>query len=520
MIGDRNIVCIDWDERSLRVVDATLSRNSVRIRQAVQVRIAEGVNVRDPASLSDFVRRTLAERRIRTRRAVADVPRQDVTLNLMSLPTGSVEDMAAMVQVQAAKDLPFARDQAVIDFAISGEPAKGTMCDVWVAAVRSAVVDRYRQGIAGAGLKLERIGLRPYANVASLDGEQVASGRTLMVDVGPAMTEINVLHDGRLVYSRAASVIIPPGGLKARTRPPITDPDAAVEGTIPLVDDGLPRPSPMDALLIEVSRTVEAYRATAPGATIERIILAGTEGVDQEVADRFESRFGAPTRLYDAPAEIRWRRAKDTPAAPFSAAIGLAVSSLREGMQYFDFLHPKEPEAVERVRRRRRPLAVATIALFVATAGVLAYRPLYNKKLEIARLTAVQSYQNQDKAQRDELLKQTTDIDSWQKQSVVWIDQLKLLIDAFPTSQDCYIEDATFNERGEIKITLVAKDEMVATGIVAAVTEIRNAKGKPIFSAKPGKGAEAIRAARGQNPGDSAYPVKDAVHIQVEALAS
>jgi Tfp pilus assembly PilM family ATPase len=109
MIGDRNIVCIDCDERSLRVVDATLSRSSVRIRQAVQVRIAEGVNVRDPASLGDFLRRTLRERRIRTRRAVVDIPRQDVALNLLSLPSGSVEDMAAMVQVQAVKDLPFAR---------------------------------------------------------------------------------------------------------------------------------------------------------------------------------------------------------------------------------------------------------------------------------------------------------------------------------------------------------------------------------------------------------------------------
>ncbi|NLX21393.1 MAG: pilus assembly protein PilM [Phycisphaerae bacterium] len=520
MIGDRNIVCIDCDERSLRVVDATLSRSSVRIRQAVQVRIAEGVNVRDPASLGDFLRRTLRERRIRTRRAVVDIPRQDVALNLLSLPSGSVEDMAAMVQVQAVKDLPFVRDQAVIDFAISGEPAKGAMADVWVAAARSAVVDRYRQAIVAAGLKLDRIGLRPYANVASLDGEQVAEGRTLMVDVGPTMSEINVLNDGRLAYSRAASVLIPPAGLKAPMRQPVVDPDAVAEGTIPLVDDGMPRMSPMDALLIEVSRTVEAYRATAPGATIDRIILAGREGVDQEVADRFESRFGAPTRLYEVPSAIRWRRGRDVVAAPFSAAIGLAISSLDEGMRYFDFLHPKEPEAVERVRRRRRPMAVITVALFVAAAGLVAYWPLHDLKSKITDLKTSRDYHNRDAKAREELLKQTADIDSWSKQSVVWIDQLKQLIDVFPSNQDCYIEEVTFNERGEIKIDLVAKDELVATRIVDAVAEIRNAKGKAVFSAKPGKGAEAIRARRGQNPGDSPYPVKDAVHIQVEALAS
>jgi hypothetical protein len=236
------------------------------------------------------------------------------------------------------------------------------------------VVDRFRQAIVAAGLKLDRIGLRPYANVASLDGEQVAEGRTLMVDVGPTMSEINVLNDGRLAYSRAASVLIPPAGLKAPMRQPAVDPDAVAEGTIPLVDDGMPRMSPMDAQLIEVSRTVEAYRATAPGATIDRIILAGTEGVDQEVADRFESRFGAPTRLYEVPSAIRWRRGRDVSAAPFSAAIGLAISSLDEGMQTLTS-EPKEPEAVERVRPpppppgRRVPPAVAALIHAAPAAG-------------------------------------------------------------------------------------------------------------------------------------------------------
>ena len=295
MLRDRSIVCIDWDERSLRIVDASHTRTSVKIRKAVHVPLAEGVNPREPASLGEFLKRTLAEHRIRTRRAIVDVPRQDAVFNLMSLPKGSLEEMAMMVHVQAGKELPFPKDQAVIDFALAGGDtgAESGMCDVWLAAIRIAVVDRYRQVVTGAGLKLERIGLRPYANLAALAPEQVAEGRTLVVDVGASMTEINVIHEGRLVYSRAASVSIPPGGLSEKPERPGSA-SRLSDDAVPSIDEGFARPAPMEALIIEVSRTVQAYRASDPGASIDRIILAGTEGIDARVVARFEEQFGAP----------------------------------------------------------------------------------------------------------------------------------------------------------------------------------------------------------------------------------
>ena len=50
-------------------------------------------------------------------------------------------------------------------------------------------------------------------------------------------------------------------------------------GSALLSSQGIQGRSGMDALLVEVSRTIEAYRATDPGARVDRIILAGTVGV-------------------------------------------------------------------------------------------------------------------------------------------------------------------------------------------------------------------------------------------------
>ena len=508
IVGDRGIVCVDWDERSLRVLDAVFGRGSLKVRKAVHVPLPQGMNSRDPAELGTFLRRTLAEHRIRTRRAIVDVPRQDAVFTLMPLPQGTVTEIAAMVHVQAAKELPFAKEQAVVDFAITGEQKQG-MCEVWVAAVRTAVVDRYRQVVTSAGLKLERIGLRPYANMAALNREQAPGGRTLMVDIGPSMTEIDVIADGRLVYTRAASVSIPEEGWSTRPAEAAAAEPADGEDTIPLLDETGPLPSPMEALLIEVSRTIEAYRATAPGMAINQIVLAGSVPLDAKVVERFEARFGAPARIYEVPAEVGWRRAADASTAAFSAAVGLALSSVGEGIAYFDFLHPKEPETVERERKRQRPVLVAAIALFVLVAGVFAYQPIRQRKVEIQDLKSKIRDANRDSKARKELLDQLADVQAWQAKNVIWIDKLKRLSEVFPENKKGYITRLVCNEKGTVNVELVTKDFMVATAIVHKLAEIKDSKGKPLYGAKPDKMVDSQL---------DDYPLKDGVSIVLEEL--
>jgi len=507
MIGERNILCIDWDERSLRVLDGQIRRTGLRVRHAVHVPLPEELSARDPVEMGEFLRKTLAEHRIRTRRAIVDVPRQDAVFTLMPLPHGTMEEMASMVQVQAAKELPFARDQAVVDFAVAGAAKEG-MSEVWMAAVRTAVVDWYQQVAAGAGLRLERIGLRPYANLAALGGSYPAEGRTLMVDIGPAMTEINVVVDGRLAYSRAASVSIPPEGLHAAA-PKAAAETRESEGTIPLLDDSAPRPGPMEALLIEVSRTIEAYRATSPGAAINRVVLAGAVPLDARVIERFERRFGAPAQIYEAPAAIAWRRSGEMTTAAFSAVVGLALTGTGEGIAYFDFLHPKEPEAAGRGRKRQRPILVATIAVFVATAGMLAYQPIRSRKVQIESLSRRISEANQDAKARKELLDQLADAQDWQTKNIIWIDRVKQLAEVFPSNQEGYVTRLECSEKGTISAEMLTKDVTVVTRIVDGVAELKGPDGQSLYRAHPGKMEES-------RLGD--YPVRDRVVIEMEGV--
>ncbi len=501
----RDILCIDWDERSLRVLETTFHRATATVRRAVHANVPEGLDVRDPSAMGDFIRRTLGEHRIRARRAMVDVPRQDTVLNRLSLPTGTMDELAAMVHLQIAKELPFSKEQAVIDFAVVPKPG-GATCDVWVAAIRINVLQYYRQVFVAAGLQLEGVGLRPYANVRALQEIGATEGRVVLVDVGPSMTEIDILRDGALMYTRAASVMVPEAvqGTGAQASP------APTKGISASLTLGV-EPWSMDNLLIEVNRTIAAYRATDLGSTIDRVVLAGTAGISERLVQAFRGRFNVQTEVFSVPESIQWRpEARAT--APFSACAGLILSQLGETAQRFDFLHVKEPQAEHRQRVKRRPVVAATVAMFVVAGAVAAYQPIRMKHGEIDAIKKQIAVVNADAKDRAEALKRVADLYSWQERDVVWVDYLKRLASVFPSNKDCFLTKMEVNStKGTITLSLVAADRFMAAKLVDLIKTVTDNKGQPIFDAVP-----AAKAGISKEPD---YPVSDEVTVTVLSLA-
>jgi type IV pilus assembly protein PilM len=510
-IGDRDILCIDWDERSLRILQASLLRAGVQARTQINAPIPADVDIRNANSLGGFIRKTLSERRVRTKRATCDVPRQDAVLTMLNMPSGSADELAAMVNIQISKDLPFNKDQAVIDFAVSH--TEGATATIWVAAIRSLIIDHYRQVIEAAGLRLERIGLRSHANVVSAAASGAQVGRMLMVDVGPSMTEIDVLQEGRLVYSRAAQVAVPAQGLNSSASGSRPAPARGSGDTIPLVDDFVPRLGAMDALLVEVSRTIEAYRSTDPGARIDRILLAGSVGVDAHVAQSFEDRFGATTTLYEPPQLIHWRHDANAEPVAFSAVIGLALSGgPGESLNHFNFLAPKEPEAHRREQVRQVPRLAAAAMLFLAAGGVAAWWPVHRNNNTIEGIQGQIREAARDEKERKELMQQLADVDSWQTQNVNSVDLLKRLAEEiFTSNKDAYVTRMDITDKGKITLELAAKDELVASKLAVAAMKMKDAKGKPFVSASPGNETDPTK--------DPQYPVRDQITLQILSMA-
>lgn len=516
-INEPDLLCIDWDERSLRILNAGFGRSGPFVRSAVLAEIPSGVDSRDVPAMGAFLKRTLAEHRIRTRRAVVDVPRQDAVLSMITLPRGTTDEMAAMVHMQVGREMPFARDQAVIDFAVARPEETSPNAEIWAAAVRGSLIDHLEQVAHAAGLKVDRIGLRSYANLVALKAAGELPTRTVMVDVGSSMTEINVIRDGRLVFTRAASVSIPPTGLTAP--PAVAEEKPAAAGLIGFADEPAPRNRVMDSLLVEVSRTIEAYRASDPGARVDQIVLAGTGGIDASVVEAFENRFGVTTQIFAPPESLGWDKAGGVSPAPFSATVGLALSGGGDNIAHFNFLHPKEPEGEHRERVKQVPMVAVAIGLFVAAGIVAAYVPIRTKNKKIDQLNAQISRMDSDKKQREEIQKQLQDVRGWEDRSVVWLDTLQqIATSVLPSNREAYLTRMDFPENGQVKLEIAAIDEFVAGDMAEKASQLVDGKNNPLYAGKTGNVSDRrIDPTEAQLPGPK-YEFKDEVYLTVRSL--
>ena len=321
--------------------------------------------------MGEFIRSTLRRHGLHYKSVVVDVPRERAVINRLTLPPTPAAEVAAAVRFQALKELPFPLDSAAVDFVVMGRDANGLATEVLLAAVTTETLDRVRLTCEAAGLTPARIGLRPYANLISVRWMKGAPAqRVLFVDVGPSATEIDVMCGDALSFARSANVTVPlpPGDTAGRedsrviTIAEITDlasSDEALEAAV-------------GELLVETTRTLQAYRAMDTEAHVDEVVVAGGTGVETQLADRLHRRLALPVTLFDPTEALRVDAAEAPKLRSFSAALGLAWGLGREGSLALDFLNPKRPiSSRETLQRRARIGVLAAAMVVVAVVGVV-----------------------------------------------------------------------------------------------------------------------------------------------------
>ncbi len=481
----KKIVAIDWDTRTLRLVHAFMGKRGPKIDRVLSVAIPKEVDLNNPAQMGLHIRRALEQEGISTRHAIVDIPRDQAILNTLTLPAGAPEDLPGMVEIQIAKELPFAVADAVIDFAAPVAPADATTADVLVAAVRREVLEQYEATVVAAGMKLERIGLRPYTHkVAVCDRlKHAMPERVLFIDVRPTLTEIDVLHGSLLAFSRSASVVIPEStsGESSGSFSAVTDSsDGESPPPLTLLSGGISRDSGSGPLggvvqdiILEVTRSIEAYRANDPGAQIDLAVIGGDLGIEQELADAIQTRLGINAELYNPASSFGWEPDEGAAASAFAATLGLVLAQADDSSLDFDFLHPKKVVSVAKERLRRAPLVAAVIALFVCAGWVFLNQMTTEARDALVKIEKnIQELAKKEKAGK-KFLKFVKDIKEFDKQ-FVWVDVLDDVISALPSNEEFVLTDLTLDQDdGIVKLATKTKRLDSASEIVRVLEDFR-----------------------------------------------
>ncbi len=492
MIGfPRKLLCLDWDKRSLRFVVARVGSGSFQLEDAHWPPIPSSVDVEDPQSLGAFIAHALTTKRVHCRRAVIDVPRDRAVINRLSLPPTPPEELPSAVRFQALKELPFPVDESAIDYLVLESDGEGRATEVLLAAVRNETIEKLKATCAAAGLELARVGLRPCANLVSISAMPGRSERRVMlVEVGPNMTEIDVFRAGVLAFSRSASVSVPflAGDLvsddsRVSARSEWSERERTEDFEAAAVNE----------LLVEVTRTLQAYRATEPNSAVDEVVIAGGTGVEPALMQAIGRRFSLPTALFD-PTPILGTTAGDAAKLrPLSAVIGLGLGIGRDGRLPIDFLHPKKPVPRGRSVRRRLQLGGAVAAAVVVAGVGWAANEVIRLNRQIASLDALVDPRDGTLTQQvrsmTELEIRTKEVDLWadEARDAVWLDHLLTLTQrAIEPGKQMLVENIDFRRAtGTIRLRISAGGNQVASEFVRQLNEIQ-LDGRPIYRAALG----------------------------------
>lgn len=478
----KKIVVVDWDTRTLRMVHAFFGKRGPKIDRVLAVAIPKELDSTDPEQMGAHIRRALEQEGITTKNAIVDIPRDQATLNTLRLPAASPEDLPGMVEIQIAKELPFPVLDAVVDFAVPIDKAEGPTMDVPVSAVRREVLQRFEATIAAAGLKLDRVGLRPYAHkVALCDRLKHAMPELVVfIDVRPTLTEIDVLRGGALAFSRAASAAIPDmadmRGAKASASDSLDD-DTGPRLTI--TPRGLASESEASVeacvqnLIIEVTRSIEAYRATDPGAQIDLIVIGGDAGIEQELADALQQQLGVSTELYNPASSFGWEPDEGASASAYAATLGLVLAQADDAAQHFDFLHPKKATSVAQERLRRAPLVAAVIALFVVAGWVvLTGLTSYDRENLVKIEKQIVELEGKVRENR-KFLKYVDAIKEFDEQ-YVWVDVMQDIISVLPSHEEFVLHHLSVRQDGgQVVLKTQTKRREMASEVIRSLEAFR-----------------------------------------------
>jgi Tfp pilus assembly PilM family ATPase len=274
------------------------------------------------------------------------IAREHVLTRVVKFPSTQTAELAQMVELYAKAQLPYPREQMVVDFHVLGQ--EGGFSTVAVVACQREVVDRALSLLQEAGLSPALLTVSPWGVLEWY--RQAAPGAAspepvLVINMDDARTDLVLIGRGRILSSRSVG-----------------------QGVL----DWPSTAEVVELLAAEVERSRAAVRKELTDVEVRSVVLTGASAAP-ECSGLLAERLGLPVTAVDARRPFR----QGTQAGPLPISMvvagGLACSELRGALN----LNPAELRAQVHHREQVRDLRLvgALVAGVLALAvGALAVR--------------------------------------------------------------------------------------------------------------------------------------------------
>lgn len=291
----------------------------------------------DSEAVAAAIRRLFDTYKIKTKDVVASLSGNAVIVKKISVPVMSEAELADSIHWEAEQYIPFDIQDVVLDYQIldaaAAAAARGSMDVLLVAAKKDKIAD-YTGAITRAGRVPVVVDVDAFAlqNAYEVNYGFEPGAVVVLLNVGASALNINILIGEQSAFTRDISI-----GGNAYTEALQKDLNLTTEQAeqlkcgvpvdgVSLDDAQSVVRAVTEAVMLEIQKTFDFFKATASSDRLDRLMLSGgasrVEGFAEALAERFE----APVDTLDPFRKVAFDAKKFGLASPSDAAATAAVA--------------------------------------------------------------------------------------------------------------------------------------------------------------------------------------------------
>jgi type IV pilus assembly protein PilM len=348
------LVGVDISSASVKLLELSMTQQGYRVESyAVEQLPADAMQEKEfknVEAIGAAVERVVKRSRTRSKYGAIAVTGSTVITKVIQMNAGLKEhELASQIELEAERHIPFPMAEVNIDFQVLGPSSKNPeFVDVLLAASRTETIDTLVEVLSLGGLTAKVVDIEAYAieRAFSLIADQLPSEgehQTIaVVDIGSSMTTFSVLHDRITVYTREQIF----GGKQLTEEIQRRYGLTYEEASLAKKQGGLPEDyttevlEPFkDAVVQQISRSLQFFFSSSEYTEIDHIVLAGGTSTLNGLVQRVEEKLGIPASIANPFANMTIAPRVSVPAINADApalmiCCGLALRSFTHDHQY------------------------------------------------------------------------------------------------------------------------------------------------------------------------------------------
>ena len=340
----KSLLGLDITSSAVKLLEISRSGNRYRVESYMVRPLPPNTvvekNINDVEALAEIIRKVVSQAKAKARDTAVAVSGSSVITKVIEMPADlNDQAMETQIALEADQYIPYPLDEVALDFEVIGlSDNNPEQVDVLLAACRRENVDSRADALEQAGLNPKVVDVEVFAverafELLSTQLEELGDQVVAIADIGATMLTLSVLVNGKTVYTREQLF----GGKQVTEEIQRRYGLSLEEAGQAKKQGGLPEDyvsevlEPFkDALVQQISRSLQFFFSSSQYNYIDQLILAGGVAAMEGLREEIEGKLGLPTMFANAFADMEVSNkvnavalANDAPAMLIAAGLAL-----------------------------------------------------------------------------------------------------------------------------------------------------------------------------------------------------